>query len=48
LTFSGARRRKRLQSSWKVSSKAQENGEGYALDQAMNAAERVAANPRSR
>jgi hypothetical protein len=31
-----------------VSGKAQENGEAYALRQAMNAAERVAANPRSR
>jgi hypothetical protein len=31
-----------------VSTKAQENGEAYALDQAMNAAEKVAANPRSR
>jgi len=30
-----------------VSSKAQENGEGYALDQAMNAARKVAGNPRS-
>jgi hypothetical protein len=31
-----------------VSSKARENGEGYAFDQAMSAAEKVAANPRSR
>jgi len=31
-----------------VSSKAQENGEGYALDQATNAAAKVAAYPRSR
>lgn len=31
-----------------VSSKAQENREAYALRQAMIAAERVAANPRSR
>ncbi len=30
-----------------VSSKARENGEAYALDQAMNAAAKVAANPRS-
>ena len=31
-----------------VSTKAQENGEAYALDQAQRAAEKVAANPRSR
>jgi len=31
-----------------VSSKAQENGEAYALSQAMSAAAKVAANPRSR
>jgi len=31
-----------------VSGKARENGEAYALDQAMNAAAKVAANPRSR
>jgi hypothetical protein len=31
-----------------VSTKAQENGEAYALRQAMSAAERVAANPRTR
>jgi hypothetical protein len=31
-----------------VSGKARENGEAYALDQAMNAAEKVAVNPRSR
>jgi hypothetical protein len=30
-----------------VSAKARENGEAYALDQAMNAAAKVAANPRS-
>ncbi len=30
-----------------VSTKARENGEAYALDQAMNAAAKVAANPRS-
>lgn len=30
-----------------VSSKARENGEAYALDQAMNAAAKVAVNPRS-
>jgi len=31
-----------------VSGKARENGEAYALDQAMNAAAKVAVNPRSR
>jgi hypothetical protein len=30
-----------------VSSKARENGEAYALDQAMSAAAKVAVNPRS-